>query len=442
MKHFKIQSLLATVTMLPLSLASAISPEITGDLYFDDGVYIEGVSLPEDQDALQGSSSVQLGGSGTLTVGSKTGGGFPRVTVLGGTTITSNRYWNENTSKPTWWDGQFSAPGKSRMPNKYDINYSSVNELEVLGAYTWGVAAAGEVFSFSTPARMVFPVKAIDGQKVLLAYNSGGQWSINSANYCIVKNELCYTEVSSMRSIALVREVYSTCPIESVEHGTVGTIPGCVVTCNRGFELGSDGVSCKSTGENFLDEGGQGDGGGHSAATDGSASEDQGGQYDEEVNYEETNEDPFAFPNGYFRYQGTRDQRFRKIDESGLEGDELKKVKQLNRGYYSRNARSIDDQLPKEEVAKEVNDGFLNYLLQMRNSFKQKELVAQNNELKEKITSGELVASDEDEGEDGKALAGTLHSGAPLLPSTGPEVFVTIAVIGFLMMLFGARRRN
>lgn len=434
MKHSKFYSLLAV--LVPLTITSAISPEISGDVYFGDGVYIEGVSLPEDQSVLQGASSVQLGGAGTLTVGSKTGGGFPRVTVLGGTTITSNRYWSENTARATWWDGQFSAPGKSRLPSQYDINYSSVNELDVIGAYSWGISAASETFSFSTPARMVFPVKAIDGQKVFISYYSAGQWSIDASDYCIVKNELCYTEVSSMSAIALVKEVYQTCPLERVANGSIGTIPTCIVSCDRGYELGGDGISCNSTGESFLDESGsEGEGGGEYDET-----ESEVASYE----YEETNDETaYEFPSGYFRYQGTRDQRFRNIDEDGLERDDLKKVKALNRGYYSRHGRSADDQIKKEEVVKEKDDSFLNYILQMRNAFNQEKLVTQNNELRNQIASGELVVTEEedDEGES-KTLSENLHSGAPLLPSTGPEVFVTIAVIGFLMMLFGARRRN
>ena len=41
---------------------------------------------------------------------------------------------------------------------------------------------------------------------------------------------------------------------------------------------------------------------------------------------------------------------------------------------------------------------------------------------------------------EGGAEGGEFLSSGPLLPSTGPGIFITIAVVGFALMMFGARR--
>lgn len=443
MKQPQILSVLAAVS-LTISMAQAAVPsfegELDGDLYYQSGVLLRGVEPPTDTNATSGESSVLLGGSGTLTVGNQAGGGFPRVTVLGGTTISSSRTWNEDASRKTWWDGQFSAPGSGRLPSQYDINYSTVNALGVVGAFSWGLA--NETFRFSTPAKAVFPVDAADGQKLLVAYKSGESWTATATDFCVVENELCYVELTEMSDLAFVKEVYQTCPIKSVTNGSTGSVPSCIISCDRDFELNEAATGCISSGgEEFMDE-------------DGDelyeADEDGFGDEHESANYYEEDEGPaYEFPAGYFRYNGTSDQKGRVIDTSELEGDELKRANMLNRGHYSRNPRSADQQIKKEEVAvnkDEENDSFINYLLQMRNTFS-------NEKMKEEIASAEIkrvegaaaeseaLAAKSEENDEDKEEA-TFHSGAPLLPSTGPEVFVTIAVIGFLMMLFGARRRN
>ncbi len=441
MKQPKLLSALASIAIsFPIVFATVptFSGELTGDLYYQNGVLLEGVEPPTDPNSNSGESSIALNGTGTLTIGNQIGGGFPRITVLGGTTISSSRTWSEEAAKKTWWDGQFSTPGAGRLPDKYDINYTTVNDIDVVGAFSWGLA--NESFRFTTPAKAVFPVEAIDNQKLLIAYKNGGTWSVDSTDFCIVENGLCYTEITDMSDIAFIREVFQTCPLKSITNGSAGSVPSCIITCNRGYELNEAANGCVASDGIFTDDG-----------DDGVGEDGEDMAYNDEVDdysYEEDSGPSYEFPPGYFRYNGTKDQRFRKLDVAELEGDNLKLANRMNRGYLSRNPRSAEEQFKKEEVVDEDkgDDGFASYLLQMRNIFTQDKIKEEmaNNELKrveavaaenKEVEEGELVAKENQQSE-------TFHSGAPLLPSTGPEVFVTIAVIGFLMMLFGARRRN
>ncbi len=448
MKQPKLLSALVAIAIsIPIAFSAVptFSGELTGDLYYQNGVLLEGVEPPTDPTANTGKSLITLNGTGTLTIGNQVGGGFPRVTVLGGTTISSSRSWSEEAAKKTWWDGQFTTPGAGRLPNKYDINYTTVNDLEVVGAFSWGLA--NESFEFSTPAKAVFPVEATDNQKLLIAYKSGGNWAINPSDFCIVEGGLCYVEIKNMSDIAFIKEVFQTCPLKTITNGSAGSVPSCIITCDRGYELNEAATGCVAS-DGFIDDGGD------NTNVDNNGG-DETASYDEDYQNSEYVEDPgpsYEFPPGYFRYNGTKDQRFRKLDTTELEGDELKLANRMNRGYISRNPRSAEDQIKKEEVVEDDDkgdDGFASYLLQMRNIFTQNKLKEEiaNNELKrievaeaekKSVEEGELIAEGEKEGEKSE----TFHAGAPLLPSTGPEVFVTIAVIGFLMMLFGARRRN
>ncbi len=444
MKQPKLLSVLtAAAISFPIVFAAVptFSGELTGDLYYQNGVLLEGVEPPTDQNETSGESSIVLNGSGTLTVGNQIGGGFPRITVLGGTTVSSSRTWSDDAARKTWWDGQFSTPGTGRLPSQYDINYTTVNALEVVAAFSWGLA--NESFRFTTPAKAVFPVESINGQKLLIAYNEGDDWKTSPTDFCIVEDGLCYTEITEMSEIAFVKEIYQTCPLKKVTNGSPGSIPSCIITCDTGYELNEAATACVA-GDDFINEDGEGD----DEIGAGGDDEYYDGDYDNDYAYEEDPGPSYEFPPGYFRYNGTNDQRSRNLDTSELEGDDLELAKRMNRGYLSRNPRSAEEQIKKEEVVKDnTDDGFVSYMLQMRNIFtqgKMKEEMAAN-ELKR---IEEVVAENEAIGEGELASKGnggeseTLHSGAPLLPSTGPEVFVTIAVIGFLMMLFGARRRN
>ena len=431
---------LLALTLLPL-MATAVpsfSGELTGDEFFANGVLLTGVELPVDQNAATGSSNISLQGSGTLTVGNQTGGGFPRVTLLGGTTVTSTRNFDETVINKSWWDGQFTSPGSTRVPNQYDIEYASLgstrNELQVSTAYSWGLA--NETFAFSNPARVVFPVDEVNGQKLLVARGDGaGNWAIDSANdFCIAEDGLCYLEISTMNEIALVKQLFEVCPQASITNGSMGNAPTCIVSCDRGFTLNNQTNNCDAPAQGFEDFDDELGG-----------FEDEGSDFQQAAFQEEAPGPEYEFPQGYFKYQGSSDQKFRKLDEEGLEGDDLARVRHLNTGYISRNPRSAEEQIKKDEVvdnsAKE--DGFINYLLQMRNHF------AQTGQDNSNVFSAETVSSTDEVVQDGELTtdnnndnAESFHSGAPLLPSTGSEMFVAIAIIGFLMMLFGARRRN
>lgn len=119
----------------------------------------------------------------------------------------------------------------------------------------------------------------------------------------------------------------------------------------------------------------------------------------------------------------------------------MERVRSLNRSYLARNQRSAEEQIAgsmsssASKKDKDDNDSFLNYLLQMRNSFGAGKSANVYQE-------GEIVKAEEQQGESETLGEEEVHSSAPLLPSTGPEIFAAIAILGLLMMLFGVRRQN
>lgn len=413
-----------------------LSGEVNSDEFFSNGVLLEDVELPSDPNATSGVSSVTIEGTGSVTVGNQRGGGFPRLTVLGGTKIESKRTYDEEVFSKTWWDGQFTAPGSTRLPEVSDVTFDKMrveNSLQVVEAFTWGLS--NEEFTFSPEAKVVLPVDEIDGQKLWVAFvnrDDEDDWTVNEDKFCIVENGLCFVEIGSVKSLALVKELFVTCTKSSIENGKISNAPTCIVSCNNGYELTADGNACQEV--EIFEE------------TLGEEEVDENGEvvenFEEFEEFFEEEEKVYEFPSGYFRYQGASDHRFRYLDEEGLTGEALERVRSLNRSYLTRNHRTADEQVSgMASSASKQNEGsekdsFLNYLLQMRNSFG----AGKNANVYNVDENGNVI-----QGQDGELIADTeegVHSSAPLLPSTGPEIFAIVAILGLLMMLFGARRRN
>jgi|GEM_PF-5910420 len=76
----------------------------------------------------------------------------------------------------------------------------------------------------------------------------------------------------------------------------------------------------------------------------------------------------------------------------------------------------------------------------MRNHFGENS--QENNYTALSAEGGEAAEGEASTGEitDTNNEGGEFLSSGPLLPSTGPGIFVTIAVVGFALMMFGARR--
>ena len=448
----KLQNTLALGFGLILSqsvMAQTVSNPINEDLFFANGVQIQNVSSSSE-----GVASTTLEGTGSLTVGSQATGGFPRVSVSSGTTITSNRAWPAEAFPKTSWDGQFTAPGSGRLPAADEIRFTAAtnvgNQVQAVESFVWGLS--NETFSFSAPARFVFPVDEADGQRLWVADGGGSSWTVGSVDdYCVVDSGLCYLELTSLNSLALVKQVYETCPRETVLNGAVGSAPNCIVTCEAGFFIDEEGDEC------LVDEFAA------SAGTVEAANElnlddltfddlTEVERQELEAFAQDAGVDPFVLLRevvGQVKLRGTGIvERGRLLPElAEFTPEELEKVKLLNRSFYARNKRSTAEQIRGKgtdlnEQAKQ--DDFLNYLLNVRNRFGEQpnlvsseDLAAQGNSASE----GELaLRGAEDEVE---VVADEFKSaGGKLLPQTGPGLFMIIAIVGFMLMLFGGIRRN
>jgi len=424
------------------------------DLVFNNGVLLQGVTASAD-----GVSSIGLTGTGTLTVASAVGGGFPRLMVIGGTTITSTRAFSAEETNKTNWSGQFNSPSSTSKPGFFDIvdpGASFSSDYEAVEAF--GIGLANETFTYSIGAEVVFPVSAQNNQKLYLAEeNTDLTWTIDQSTFCIVSDNLCFMTLDSLNKVALIKEKFETCPVTQIANGTVGTAPNCIFTCSNGFKLNEAANGCEAVlgneaFENQFNE--------TTAQTDTVAAQ----QVFENQIAAPLKE--YDFPPGHFRYRASGENFYRYLNDEGLTGDiwqdptarnqinaetEAGKVRLVNTSYMSRNPRSAEEQLSAQTTAKseaqmkEDNEGFMNYLITMRNYFGDN--AAENNFTtlsadgetqqvaeSESTTNGEASSGGEESG-------GTfLSSGGAMLPSTGPGIFVTIAVVGFALMMFGARR--
>lgn len=455
MKQLLSSVLLASMVM---SFSTASAQEtffgtLDNDLVFNNGVLLQGVTASSD-----GVGSIALEGAGTLTVASAVGGGFPRLMVVGGTTITSTRAFASDETNPTTWSGQFNSPSSAAKPGFFDIvdpgaGFSS--DYEAVEAF--GLGLANETFTYSTAAEMVFPVSAQDNQKLWLANeNADLTWTVNKNEFCIVSDNLCFMSLGSMNKVALIKEKFETCPVTQITNGNVGTVPNCIYTCTNGYALNDDATGCEAVVgieefENQFNE---------TTAETNTVAEQQVFENQIAAPVKE-----YEFPPGHFRYRASGESFYRYLDEEGLTGEvwvdpternqinintDAGKARMINTSYLSRNPRTAEEQLSaqatskSEAEAKEDDESFMNYLITMRNYFGDN--AAENNfatlsaeggadtVASETTTNGEVSTASEETGET------FLSSGGARLPSTGPGIFVTIAVVGFALMMFGARR--
>ena len=398
-----------------------------GDLGEDDWVFetevlIDGVELPEEQEDLTGTSTVVITGTGTLTVGNRVVGmNDLNVTVFGGTTIESERKWDEGDVK-RWFEGILPAPREGRKPSFSDVEFddggmhsnSSVHVLSVVG-----MGLPNETFSFSTPAAFTFPARIPDATKLWLAFkeevtpseNDDAEWTIEEGDFCVVTDGLCQVELDEFNEVALVQEYFQKCPRTSssdtdVTNGSISGPPECLITCDNGYELDyadmkcvlGDGVLPPSSGQTPISYT-------NTQVTTGEATV------------------PSSSRPGYYRYTGARPNQMEyEGDSTGLGGSAKDRIGRLNATARSR--MTSDD--AEEEERAGLDDDFMNYMLYIRNFFGAG-------------ASANVVRSGEVEiGENGEAV----YSSAPLLPSTGPGIFLGLAAIGLGCMVVGAKGRR
>lgn len=437
------------VATMAFSYQSVLAQEtffgtLSGDVVYNGAVLLQGVTATAD-----GVANIKLDGMGTLTVTSSVGGGFPRLMVIGGTTITSTRTFAAEETNKTTWSGQLGAPSSAVKPGFFDVVDPGVgfaDDYEAVEAF--GIGLANEEFGFSTPVEVVFPVSSQKGQKLWLAnQNPDNTWTIDKNTFCIVDNNLCFLSFSKINKIALIKEKFQTCPVQNIANGKVGVAPNCIYSCNNGYDLNEAANGCVEVVgfegfENQFNE---------TTTETTTTTEQQIFENQITVPVKE-----YDFPPGHFRYRASGDKFYRYLNEDGLtatydedggveESSDLGTARLVNTSYLSRNPRTAEEQLMAvnsgKTVAQKAEDegDFMSYLITMRNYFGK-------NSQENNFTTLSAGVEDNSEGASAEARAkgesqgGDFLSSGALLPSTGPGIFITIAIVGFALMMFGARR--
>jgi len=388
------------VLCIPFVLAvPTLNLPVNGDVNFPNAVLIPNPKLPSDLSVQTGSSSVKIEGTGSVTIWSQSGGGFPQVQVLGGTTITSTRVWSSETLRKTWWEGQFETPRVARFPENIKLVFSvpgnhEESKVDIIAAYGWGLP--NETFSYSTPANVSFFVDEKDGTKLLVAYEqNNGTWKIEEIESCVVLNQVCSLELKKVNTIALVKEIFTTCPQNTVmiPHSHLSGPPECRAICDKGYQMNIDGTKCLIIPEDELMEEDF-----HNSSEDILGQEQKRGS---------------SWTKGFVRYRPSHDQ---------LTYENGRRSKDINKNKIFQT---------EEIIANTDNDAAMNYSLMMREKFGAN---SSPNDFSEKKEGDNLIASNKED-------ITALHGSAPLLPSTGPEIFVGIAALGIVMMILGVRRQ-
>lgn len=409
-----------------------IAPDLGAeDLYFYKDVLIDGVALPENVDATEGVSRVTLNGTGSLTLINKKANaeGSLRMTIFGGTEIQSRRVWQNNYIK-TWWSGVLPGLEITRAPRIDDISFSgSADRSSRKIIYsTYGMGGDNEEFSFSQPVMVIFPVAKADGTKMLIAQKeslgstSSERWSVDGNSFCYVQNGLCVTGLSRINSVALIEELFSQCPFQhsNVANGEFSGAPNCIIKCDRGFVLNDtfDGCVEGSKDSNLF-------------FSEGSVYEVRPGTF----RLTETRQQLDRYPDVEMAVQGLspRDERLVRVQSAAARDT----VRDETYDAEMRRQKLVQEGTLATEAKDDSDGGFLNYVLQIRNSlglspnvFSEETYVTED--------SGELVLDEE-----GNPIPAEedMYTSAPLLPSTGAGIFVTLIIIGIAVMFFARRRQ-
>ncbi len=413
MKHKKycIFGLLATSFLITETVLGTVDyPVFSGstndDLYFN-GVIFDDIQIPDDLSGSTVESVVEVKGTGSITIGDQKKGILPRILIFGGTQITGSRVF-EDSDVLLPWEGVFTVPDVLSVAKVGDIVFAEEgkhDKSQVNAVTSFQMGGLNETFTFDPPVIVSLPVNEPEGKKLLLAFNddydSGEDedWTIEEGMFCIVENRACTFQLEKINSVALVRELYSTCPRTVLAHGDISKVPECLITCDKGYELNELANDCVGVVEGDLND-----------------SEDALIPVDSK----EYPELGTAWEKGYIRYRPSRDQL----------------------GYVDgTRARPISDQLVEEKQIVEKNEGgFFNYLLAMRNRFGENS----SPNIKELSEDEDIEIEDlEQLKEEGVSdtLSEEFKSTAPLLPSSGPGIFATIAAVGMGMMIFGVRKK-
>ncbi len=456
-----------TLAMFTTAFAiSSISNNLTGDLYFNDEVKItSGVKYQSDIDEDTGSATVAFEGDGSLTIGRRLGQGFPRVVIYSGTTLTvAQDFSNKSSSEKNWWSGVVKAPVQVlNIPESLFTWENSSNHMvgETKVSVSYGFESASETYKFSNTAYIVLPVNAPDNAKIWYAFHdidpdnfAGAEpVEIKENNFCIVQDNLCVIPVTEMNQVALIEESFERCPRSTVPNGTVGSIPYCVITCNRGYELDDLAIAC--TESDSMDTNNQEENEPVINNNEESTLESgyQGNSFEgltgEEL--EKAIEEARLRSLGKKSYHSGhyRGESLQLIDTTDLSGDDLRNALRYNAEVNHRrgieNKRVNTDDSDVSFLAKALND--------IRGTLWSWETQHSGKNLATSMTTGETgeqvgEASQElelagNEGDENLAEVESFsgHASAPLLPSSGSStIFIIISILGIGLMIMALKR--
>lgn len=429
MKHFGWSTF---VVGLMFFSAIAFAVEWDGDTgtennYFNGSVLIDGAELPSILDGSTGSSEVTVEGTGSVTIYNNTEPSM-YLSFPGGTTITVKREHDESGNN-SWWEGILEAPQIGENPHYENENiYWNTDGLhpssEPSVVYTITQGLSNEEYSFSNTATYnITKIPEADGVKLWIAYKDTVspdeedevEWVITEGDYCVVENGTCSIPVDEINAFTLVRENFGVCPRSSgsdtaIRNGTMSAEPWCMVSCDRGYEVNYDENKCDPIvgyiSEEVAVE--------PEVVEEPSVLEGEGASYDVRP--------------GYFRYTGSSEQ-FKELDPTGTVGAERIQIQRSNAAIRDR----MGDDKPEEvaEVENPNKDSFMNYLWRVRDYFGEHSNIVTT--VSEEVETGEIQEDTEGSG---------VHSSAPLLPSTGPGIFVGLATLGLGLMVIGGRKRH
>jgi len=421
-KHFRIA--LPTLLLLPILFSGFLSAaggspdtipeEVTTDLYYADSVLLRNLEYPEDLSADEGSSIAGVTGPGTVVIGDSKNGGFPRIVLPGDTDVTSFRSFG-GASIPEWWDGELAAPQRMPTPNTENIGFEEAGahrdtRLKVVGSYQLGLS--NEWFDFSNDSYLIVDLGIQDGLKVWVAKDSDDtdeDFIIAEDDFCITENGLCaFKMTSGINQLAFLTTSFFDCPVERVENGGYGPLPDCRVVCDPGYILDFAGLQCVRT----LEE------------------EDTGGfvllpEFSQRVN------SSIRARQGYFRYLDSRGSQLEKDNPEGLSFDERRFVELRNTVNGARN-NAADEEIGQTVTERNLWEAIKDLRFDLWREAAQQKASRPDTHAEEATNQGEI--SENPSQSHGQSFGG-------LLPSTGPGIFVGLAIAGISLMAFGSRKR-
>lgn len=410
-----------------------VVPEMVNeDTYYDDGVLLRNISLPGDLGEDAGTISASFEGSGTLVIGDRKNGGYPRIVLPAGDVSVS--YYFAPEEKKVYWDGRITPPKRTLKPKKAEVQFAVTGnhfgDIELESAYQIGLDQ--EKFSFPSGTALVYFLDVPDETRIWYARQprsddeieeardtasdplSGDHiWIANEEDFCVVKNKLCViTNLSSEENkIIFFQESFSSCPRLRIDNGYYSGIPHCNVRCDSGYTLDFDSYTCVEKG---------------SANIEASYEVDLSKRADYGIDYK--------LRPGYFKYRDSRGSQLEKKESEGLNGKDLDIVEYSNavkspRTDNNEGTGSNGEKL--DSLWKELQNLDLKFW-QSQNEVRPDPVLLMDDPAQ---SYEEKVANCEGCQEDKPTTFGAM------LPSTGPAGFIGVSLFGLILLSLGLKRR-